>query len=354
MFPILKHYVFIILFLFILSKNSYSEALCVGARCSDIPPEVVFGANLIDPALDAVYTKEFLLSMAEAAVLQNVSSSLMGASRINRVRIGAGYSVARTNLSPRNYFFENSELRELPNQGIAASPSVVVGANLGSFFTGPSPYLSKLNLHFHYFPYDLSEQNVPFLKLRKTDLNGKVTNLGLNLRYFPFYEGNTTAGENSSGFSVGLGLFQSAQTISLHSYDRRPTNVNLSGQRRKWIGVNDLTYNSNIYSATLDVRYGKTIGFFTAYAGLGAMFNQGTVDIRVERNVALSSAEDKDDFVTDPTLAFLDLKRNLFVSHKNWYGTIGMEFAFGDASLILEYLKNKNSESVSAGAVYRF
>ncbi|AYV55470.1 Lsa36 family surface (lipo)protein [Leptospira kmetyi] len=350
----MKHYVFIILFLFLLSKDIRSEAFCVGVECASIPNEITFGANLIDPALDAVYTKEFLLSMGESAVLQNINSSLLGGTRLNKGRIGLGYSVARTNLSPRNYFFENSELRELPKQGIAASPSVNLGVNLGTLFSNSNSELYKWNLHFHYFPYQLSEQNVPFLKLRKTDLHGKVANSGLNLRYFPFAEKNSSEENANDGLSFGFGLYQSLQTIHLHSYDRRPTNINLSGQRRKWIGINDLSYNSNLYSATVDFRYAKTIEFFTIYGGLGAMYNQGTVNIQVDRNVALSSSSNRDDFLTNPTLAFIDLKRNLFISHSNWYGTIGMEFRWKNANFILEYLKNQNSESVSAGAAFHF
>ncbi|WP_156781865.1 Lsa36 family surface (lipo)protein [Leptospira tipperaryensis] len=333
----------------------FSEAACVGTECASLPAEVVIGSNLIDPALDAVYTKEFLLSMGEAAVLQNINSSMLGGTIFTKRRIGAGYSIARTNLSPRNYFFENSELRELPKQGMAASPSVNFGFNLGSLFEGPSPQLSKWNIHFHYFPYELSEQNVPFLKLRKTDLHGKVANTGFNVRYFPFYSSaNSSDGIGKDGLSLGFGIFQSIQTISLHSYDRKPTNIRLSGQPRKWIGINDLTYNSNIYSATFDFRYAKTIGFFSFYGGLGGMFNQGSVGIQVERNFALSALANKDDFTTNPTLVYLDLKRNLFVNHSNWYGTIGMEFNWKDASVIIEYLKNKNSESVSLGVFIHF
>ncbi|RHX88318.1 Lsa36 family surface (lipo)protein [Leptospira stimsonii] len=336
-------------------NSLFSEAACVGAECASLPPEVVLGSNLIDPALDAVYTKEFLLSMGEAAVLQNINSSMLGGTILTRKRIGLGYSIARTNLSPRNYFFENSELRELPKQGMAASPSVNFGFNLGNLFESPSPQLSKWNIHFHYFPYELSEQNVPFLKLRKTDLHGKVANIGINVRYFPFYSSSNSSETNGKdGLSFGFGLFQSIQTISLHSYDRKPTNIRLSGQPRKWIGINDLTYNSNIYSATFDFRYAKTIGFFSFYGGFGGMFNQGNVGIQVERNFALSALSNKDDFTTNPTLVYLDLKRNLFVSHTNWYGTVGLELAWRDANIMIEYLKNKNSESVSLGVFIHF
>ncbi|PJZ54000.1 Lsa36 family surface (lipo)protein [Leptospira adleri] len=345
---------FLVVFLLICDPL-FSEAACVGTECASLPPEVVLGSNLIDPALDAVYTKEFLLSMGEAAVLQNINSSMLGGKILTKKRIGIGYSIARSNLSPRNYLFENSELRELPKQGIAASPSVNLGFNLGNLFESPSPELSKWNVHFHYFPYELSEQNVPFLKLRKTDLHGKVANTGLSVRYFPFYSpSNSTEGNGKDGLSFGFGVFQSLQTISLHSYDRRPTNVRLSGQARKWIGINDLTYNSNIYSTTFDFRYAKTIGLFSFYGGLGGMFNQGNVEIQVERNFALSALSNKDDFTTNPTLVYLDLKRNLFVSHTNWYGTVGLELSWRDANIMIEYLKNKNSESVSLGVFIHF
>ncbi|TGL76978.1 Lsa36 family surface (lipo)protein [Leptospira yasudae] len=354
----MKRYAFLILLsliAFTSAKSLFSEAVCVGVECASIPPEIALGANLIDPALDAVYTKEFLLSMGESAVLQNINSSLLGGNKLDKGRIGIGYSIARTNLSPRNYLFENSELRELPKQGIAASPSISFGINLGTLFDKPSPFLSKWDLHFHYFPYQLSEQNVPFLKLRKTDLHGKVANSGLNLRFFPFAEGKNSFGEETKGgLSFGFGLYQSLQTINLHSYDRRPTNINLGGQRRKWIGINDLSYNSNIYSATLDVRYAESIGFFTLYGGLGAMYNRGILNIQVDRNVALSSASNRDDFLTNPTLAFLSLERSLSIDHVNWYGTLGMEFTFGSANFMIEALKNKNSESLSVGAFYRF
>jgi hypothetical protein len=78
-----------------------------------------------------------------------------------------------------------------------------------------------------------------------------------------------------------------------------------------------LTYNSNIYSTTFVFRYATTIGLFSFYGDLGGMFNQGSVGIQVERNFALSALANKDDFTTNPTLAYLDLKRNLFVNHSN-------------------------------------
>ncbi|TGN21024.1 Lsa36 family surface (lipo)protein [Leptospira idonii] len=338
------------------SSSISATAVCLGEECSRIPNEFLLGANLIDPALDAVYTKDFLNAMGSSAVMQNVNSSMIGARHLSGQRAGLGYSLARTNLNPRNLFLENSELRELPSQGAAASPAVSYGANLGTLIGSPNSELMKWNVNFHIFHYYLSEGNLPFLRIKNTDIGGRVTNLGLNLRYFPLYEGSEEGKDTSykNGLSFGFGIFQTNQQILLNSYDRRPTNIRIDGDARKWIGVNDLNYHSRILSSTLDVRYSYAFGDFSIYGGLGGMFHQGNITIQVVRNASISTVLNKEDFSTYPSLLHLDIHRNYFLTSRDWYGILGMEFRWRNVNLLAEYLKNRNSESLNLGVQYLF
>lgn len=335
-------------------KSVFPTAVCLGAECNNISNETILGANLVDPILGEIYTKEFLNSMGEAAVLQNINSAMMGGQIIQKNRLGIGYSMARTSLSPREIYFENTELRELPKEGAAASPSLSYGMNLGHFLEKKGEW-QKWNLSFQFFPYYLSETNIPFLKIRNTNVGGRVFNGSLNLRYFPFLPGEGNKPSMWNGLSFGWGLYQTNQEILLNAYDRRPTEFRVDGDRRKWIGINELKYESNINSVSSDVRYSYNIfESFSIYGGLGLTYNTGFTKIRVERYAAISARDNRDDFLTNPSGVGLDLKRKIEMNQFNGYGIFGFQIHFQNSGVNFEYLRNQNSESANLGIFQNF
>ncbi|MCZ8156511.1 MAG: hypothetical protein O9264_10360 [Leptospira sp.] len=343
----LKIYFFFILFIFI-QKSVNGTAICVGLECAQISNETLLLANLVDPVLRQIYTKDFLNSMAESAVLQNINGTMVGGTLIEKNRISAGYSMSRSNIKPRDFYFEITELRELPTQGLAASPSFSYAFNLGHMFSKAGEW-QKWNFFVQFFPYQLSETNIPFLKIRNTNVGGQVTNASFNLRYFPFKEDSS-----KDGFSFGLGLLHTNQNISLDAYDRRPTGFQLDGDRRRWLGINDLKYDSRINSVTIDGRYALPLSNLTLYAGLGGMYNHGYTQVQVERIALISSSINRDDFSSNPSAVDIRLSSKINVRDSNFYGILGLSYKWDQVGISFEYLKNKNTESANLGIHYYY
>ncbi|MCZ8342247.1 MAG: hypothetical protein O9301_04380 [Leptospira sp.] len=342
-----------LLFLFLSISPLYSTAVCIGLECSSLSRETILLSNLANPVLGEIYTDKFLSSMGQSAVLQNINSAMLGGNKVERNRIGIGYSMARTKVSALDYF-ENTELRDLPRLGVAASPSLSYRFNLG-YALGLTGEWQKWDISFHFFPYYLSETNIPFLKIRNTDVSGRVLNSGLNARYFPFFTSDANAHPYLRNLSFGLGIYQTNQEIYLFAYDRRPTQFRIDGDTRRWIGINQLTYTSILNSATADVRYAfSPFQFFSVYTGLGLVYNQGITRIRVERYAAISSSENRDDFSTNPSSVGLDFRREYRLRNSNGYGILGVQFFWNQISIGLEYLRNQSSESLNLGVQYSF
>ncbi len=335
------------------SSSISATAVCLGVECSSISRETILISNLINPVLGEIYTDKFLSSMGQSAVLQNINSAMLGGNKVEKNQIGIGYSMARTKVSALDYF-ENTELRDLPRLGVAASPSLSYRFNLG-YALGKNSEWQKWDIAFHFFPYYLSETNIPFLKIRNTDVSGRVLNAGVNARYFPFFTSDTNTNPYLRNLSFGFGLYQTNQEIYLFAYDRRPTQFRVDGDTRRWIGINQLTYTSILNSATADVRYSfSPFNFFSAYAGFGLMYNQGFTRIRVERYAAISSSENRDDFSTNPSSIGLDFRREYKMRNSNGYGILGIQFFWNQMIVNLEYLRNQSSESLNLGVQYSF
>ncbi len=341
----IKFFVFLLLF-WIPLETINSTAVCVGYECGQISNQTLLGANLLDPVLDEIYTKEFLNSMAGSAVLQNINAAMMGGKIIEKNRIGIGYGASRSDIKPRDFYFQFTELNELPTQGIAASPSLSYAVNLGHLLDRGGNW-RKWNLFAQYFPYLISEKNLPFVKIRNTDVDGRISNSSLNVRYFPFFD--LANGDTKNGLSIGLGFYQTKQDISLFSYDRRPTQFRVDGDTRRWLGTNSLEYNSLIYSFTSDIRYSIGISRFLVFAGIGMMYNSGRTNVRVERIALITSSVNRDDFSSNPSGVLLDISKRNNISDFNFYGSMGFQYNWDSVGLSLEYLRNRNTESLNFG-----
>lgn len=324
-------------------------ALCAGYECSFLSTETVIAGNLADPLLSEIYTKDFLFSMAQSAVLQNINSSMLGGKLIEKHRMSLGYGGGRNHIKPRDFYFQLTELNELPTQGIAASPSLSYAFNLGHTFDKTGEW-KKWNLHTQFFPYYLSEKNIPFLKIRNTEVDGRVVNLSLNLRYFPFLErpGSTR------GISFGFGLYHTNQEVTLHAYDRRPTQIRLDGDKRKWLGTNSLDYESKILSSTADMRYAYEIAKMTMYGGLGLMYNHGLTSIKAERVTLISSYLNPDDFLSNPSGIAINVSKELKIREANFYGILGLQYKWETIGIGLEYVRNIKTESLNFGVHFYF
>lgn len=324
-------------------------AVCAGYECSFLSTETIVAGNLADPLLSEIYTKDFLSSMAESAVLQNINSSMLGGKIIEKNRMSLGYGGGRNQIKPRDFYFQFTELHELPTQGIAASPSLSYAVNLGHAFEKAGEW-RKWNLHSQFFPYYLSEKNIPFLKVRNTEVDGRVANLSLNLRYFPFLDQSG----NTKGVSFGFGLYHTNQEVSLHAYDRRPTQIRLDGDKRRWLGTSSLDYESKILSSTADLRYSFEIAKMTLYTGLGMMYNHGMTSIKAERVAIISSYLSPDDFLTNPSGIALNVTKELKIREANFYGIFGAQYHWESFGIGIEYLKNIKTESLNVGVHYYF
>ncbi|MCB1179527.1 MAG: hypothetical protein KDK36_18250 [Leptospiraceae bacterium] len=340
----------IIAFLFFSIFPLRAVAVCGGLECNSVDPNILTGANFLEPVLKEIYTKEFLNSMGESAVLQNINSSSSGGLFTENQKLGLGYSMAKTNLKPKNFLFENTELRELPGNGIAASPSLIYSFNPGKLFSIP---LEKLNFSFHYFSYGLSETNIPFLKIKNTNVGGYVQNSGIKFKYFPFLKPDKDKIFHH-GFSIGAGYFNTNQKIYLSNYDRRPSQMNGLGVNKNWIGFNNLSYDSKINTINTNVSYYLFYKSFVVTIGGGGFISNGKINIHAKRNSAISSSLIKDDFTTNPSTIYLDLQTSQFINQKIGYAIVGLEYHFQNASVQLEYLRNLNSESLSLNIQYKW
>jgi|GEM_PF-2457027 len=347
----IKIFLFLLFSLFLPFYSVFSTAICVGYECSFVSNETLLLANLAEPILGEIYTKDFLSSMGESAVLQNINSSMMGGTAISKNRISLGYSVARSKIKARDFYFQATELNELPTEGIAASPSLSYAGNLGHVFKRSGEWM-KWNFYVQYFPFYLSEKNLPFLKIRNTDVDGRVSNFSMNLRYFPYFDTNNHPSGN--GLSFGFGLYQTNQEILLYAYDRRASQFQVDGDRRKWLGTNNLNYESKIYSTTADVRYSYGIGNFSAFGGFGIMYNHGITMVKVERVALISSFVSRDDFLSNPSGIAIEVSKKAMIREANFYGILGWQYRWEAVGIGLEYLRNKNTESLNLGIHYYF
>ncbi|WP_232369214.1 Lsa36 family surface (lipo)protein [Leptospira abararensis] len=319
-----------------------AQVLCLGGECSNIPLDYQILGNFAEPVFDKIYTNGFLRSMGENAVLQNLNSNQSGGTKVDRYRLGLGYTVSQGQAKARDFYYENSELRTLPKSGVAASPSFSFTANLGEWIS--NPLAKQWNLTTHFFPYEFGEANIPFVKIRNTDVNGRVNNFGAVLRYFPI----------DSGFSFGLGIFQTNQDIYLSSYDRRPTQFRIDGDKRRWIGQNDLFYQSRITSGSIDLKYNYTIGFLSIIPGLGFVYNHGYTAIHASRFAAISRMDNPDDFSSVPSA--IGIRLSTRYNHRSGfgYGSLGFQIGMGNFILTTELMAGKDIQSINLSLQKQF
>ncbi|PJZ44461.1 Lsa36 family surface (lipo)protein [Leptospira brenneri] len=341
----MRFFLYYIIFIFSIPLALFkleAQVVCVGEECSNIPTEYKILGNLVEPVFDRIYTKGFLRSMGDNAVLQNLNSNQSGGANVSRYRVGLGYTASRGEEKARDFYYENSELRTLPKAGVAASPSLSFTVNLGEWFRGSSA--KQWNLTTHFFPYEFGEANIPFVKIRNTEVNGRVFNYGAVLRYFPV----------DSGFSLGFGLFQTNQDIYLSAYDRRPTQFRIDGDKRRWMGQNDLFYQSRITSASFDLKYNYTVGFLSIIPGIGAVYNHGYTAIQATRFAAISTMENPDDFSSVPSA--LGIRLATRHNHRSGfgYGSLGFKFGQGDFSFNTEFMAGKEIQSLNLSLQLQF
>lgn len=336
--------VFILFMGFIILPGNVLQAqvLCLGGECSNIPNEYQLLGNFAEPVLNRIYTNGFLRSMGENAVLQNINSNQSGGQNVPSYRLGLGYTVSQGQEKARDFYYENSELRTLPKQGAAASPAVSLTANLGEWIA--SEYAKRWNVTTHFFPYEFNEANIPFVKIRNTDVRGKIMNYGVMFRYFP----------ESSGFSFGFGGFQTNQDLYLSSYDRRPTQFRIDGDKRRWLGINDLYYQSRISSFSFDTKYNWTFGFFSITPGVGLVYNHGYTAIQVSRYALISTEANPDDFASLPSAIGIRLATRYDHRTSFGYGSLGFGVRFGNVNLTTEIMAGREMQSANLSLNYLF
>ncbi len=343
--------IYLVLSLFF-AKPIHSVAVCVGLECSQISEESLLTANLVNPVLGEVYTKDFLSSMAESAFLQNANSSLMGGTPLKGNRLGLGYGIARSTANPNSFILQETELRELPTKGIATTPTLSYALSLDRIF-GEGKGFHKWNVYMQFFPYSLSETNLPFLNIRNTEVSGKIQNFSLIARYFPFLKEQRTDSLKAPGtwdnLSFGMGVLWTSQEIYLNTYDRTTSQFRIDGDRRRWLGINELSYQSQIASLSTDIRHALSWGGFSFFGGLGLLANQGTNTVQAERYAIISAVANRNDFTTNPSAVGIELSKNQTIANVNGYGILGIQLRWENLGLGIEYFKNYRTESLQVG-----
>ncbi|TGL67592.1 hypothetical protein EHQ79_04375 [Leptospira jelokensis] len=319
-----------------------AQVLCLGGECSNIPTEYQLIGNFAEPVLNRIYTNGFLRSMGENAVLQNINSNQSGGQNVPTYRMGLGYTVSQGQEKARDFYYENSELRTLPKQGAAASPALSMTVNLSEWFSNESA--KRWNVTTHFFPYEFNEANIPFVKIRNTEVRGKIVNYGVLFRYFP----------ESTGFSFGFGAFQTNQDLYLSSYDRRPTQFRIDGDKRRWLGINDLFYQSRITSLSADIKYNWTFGFLSITPGIGISYNHGYTAIQVSRYALISKEANPDDFASEPSAIGIRLATRYDQRSSFGYGSLGFGVGIGNVNVTTELMVGREMQSANLSLNYQF
>ncbi len=346
----------ILFFLFCFSLRIHAKAFCVGTECNFFPDTLLIGLNVADPFIENLYTDNLLFAMSGSAVLNNINSSMSSPRKLSGSEIGLGYSMARTNSTEKNILFDYSELAKLPRQGIALTSAVNFGSNLAFLFQSNNSTLKQWNINLHFFPYTFNEIQIPFVQIKNINVNGRVFNSSVTLRYFPKLPRWNLFGTSIyiDGISSGIGLYHTNQNVHLDSYDRTSFPLNISGESRKWLGVNELNYFSEIYTGLFDLRGGLSFRNFFLFTGMGLTTNYSNSNLKFQRTAAISNSSSDSDFVSRATITKLHLDGAVTQSYSLWFAMIGLEVKVSSVKMLFEILKNDRFESANIGMKYEF
>ncbi|MGJ4789835.1 hypothetical protein EHQ52_14740 [Leptospira koniambonensis] len=265
--------------------------------CSIIPASTVSQFNGLEETIRKEYLNELTKSMADASVLANINSSMMGPGTINRFQVGAGLGVAGVQKDDINIQYGDIAIPKFPNVGASINPGAMVGVNLGWLLgQGPSDqpdkndqnkdsnrsFLHRINIYAHGFQGNIANGDIKSLSdstSKDLSMSGNVNSFGVTVRFQIARERYTKLDFfGFTGISLGIGFHRKWEEINMnyHPSGTDAVKVEFGPATGKWDADVNFAYQSKVQSVPVDIRTGVRLFYFlTLFAGAGISNNTG-------------------------------------------------------------------------------
>ncbi|PKA15278.1 Lsa36 family surface (lipo)protein [Leptospira haakeii] len=263
--------------------------------CSLIPASTVAQFNGLEETIRKEYLNELTKSMADASVLANINSSMMGPGTVNRFQVGAGLGVAGVKKDDINIQYGDISIPKFPNVGASINPGVMVGVNLGWLLgQGPShqptddekdsnrSFLHRINIYAHGFQGNISNGDIKSLSdstSKDLSMSGNINSFGMTVRFQIAKERYTKLDFfGFTGLSLGVGFHRKWEEINMnyHPSGTDAVKVAFGPATGRWDADVNFAYQSKVQSVPIDIRTGVRLFYIlTLFAGAGISNNTG-------------------------------------------------------------------------------
>ncbi|MCG6167764.1 hypothetical protein LFX25_07990 [Leptospira sp. FAT2] len=268
-----------------------AQVTCTGQACTIIPSSISSQFNGLENEIRTKYLNEVVKSMADAALLTTINSSMMGPGTINRFQIGGGISAAGVKNEDIQIQYAGVTLPNLPNGGASLSPTLMAGVNLG-WLTGNGPsdqeeekrsFLHRINIYVHGFQGKLDQGDLRNLN-NQTDqyrISGNYNSFGATVRFQLIKERYTRLDFfGFTGLSLGLGFHRKTEEMSLGYSPTSIPKVSFGPASGRWDADFTMDYRAKSESLPIDIRTGVRLFYFlTIFAGAGISQNSGSSNL---------------------------------------------------------------------------
>ncbi|MEI1279183.1 hypothetical protein V6Z05_12720 [Leptospira venezuelensis] len=265
--------------------------------CSIIPASTVSQFNGLEETIRKEYLNELTKSMADASVLANINSSMMGPGTVNRFQVGAGLGVAGVQKDDINIQYADISIPKFPNVGASINPGAMVGVNLG-WLLGQGPadqpekddknkdsnrsFLHRINIYAHGFQGNIANGDIKSLSdstSKDLSMSGNVNSFGMTVRFQIARERYTKLDFfGFTGVSLGIGFHRKWEEINMnyHPSGSDAVKVEFGPATGKWDADVNFAYQSKVQSVPVDIRTGVRLFYIlTLFAGAGISNNSG-------------------------------------------------------------------------------
>ncbi|MBW0435749.1 hypothetical protein HGB47_19260 [Leptospira yasudae] len=270
-----------------------AQVTCTGQACTIIPSSISSQFNGLENEIRTKYLNEVVKSMADAALLTTINSSMMGPGTINRFQIGGGVSAAGVKNEDIQIQYAGVTLPNLPNGGASLSPTLMAGVNLG-WLTGNGPsdqeeekrsFLHRINIYVHGFQGNLNQGDLRNLN-NQTDqyrISGNYNSFGATVRFQLIKERYTRLDFfGFTGLSLGLGFHRKTEEMSLGYSPTSIPKVSFGPASGRWDADFTMDYRAKSESLPIDIRTGVRLFYFlTIFAGAGISQNSGSSNLNL-------------------------------------------------------------------------
>ncbi|MGJ4746530.1 Lsa36 family surface (lipo)protein [Leptospira sp. SA-E8] len=263
--------------------------------CNLIPASTVAQFNGLEETIRKEYLNELTKSMADASVLANINSSMMGPGTINRFQIGGGLGVAGVKKDDINIQYGDIAIPKFPNVGASINPGVMAGVNLGWLLgqgashkpdddekNSSRSFLHRINIYAHGFQGNISNGDIKSLSdstSKDLSMAGNVNSFGVTVRFQIMKERYTRLDFfGFTGLSLGVGFHRKWEEITMnyHPSGNDAVKVEFGPATGKWDADVNFAYQSKVQSVPIDIRTGVRLFYFlTVFAGAGISNNTG-------------------------------------------------------------------------------